>query len=441
MLPHLIRVFLVFPNELKEKQMATEKLNNRKVTTEELLASSDEESVLLGPQRQNYKGHQAVEEIPTQIATPRPKTNAGHNTSLFHPAHMVPGPYHGHNNYYVGPNSHSMSMSSTGFIFSQPRSQENAFAELEAMLATQNQAQRMPPPKYQGMVATSRPETPQSEEKSTQGKKNKKKKAPLPPRDKRHNFYDDELHDLLDLIEEVKPVSSSEWELIGKRHHEENGWPLRKNDNLKRKWLALMKDALKYKTGDPNITEMQVRIRRISYMLTGKSGATDMSMEAGGIEAALDANHFGAEAGEPTETMKAKRLDGKKPLTTKKGRTTRDSFLESIIQIQETQFKREQAARMEEREIQRRRDRKQDKLMMTLAMAIIGQGTQAGGANSDNGGIMSTFAKAFADSSDEDEPAKKKARVSTSPENPSDSEDSDDDNDIYGAPDKQSRRV
>ena len=131
------------------------------------------------------------------------------------------------------------------------------------MLATQNQAQWMPPPKYPGTVMArmaSQPETPQSEEKSSQAKKGKKKKAPLPPRDKRHNFYDNELHDLLDLVEEVKPVSSSEWEIIRKRHHEENGWPLCKNDNLKRKWLALMKDALKYKTGDPNITDMQVHI-------------------------------------------------------------------------------------------------------------------------------------------------------------------------------------
>ena len=73
-----------------------------------------------------------------------------------------------------------------------------------------------------------------------------------------------------------------------------------------------MKDALKYKTGDPNITELQVRIRRISYMLTGKSGATDMSMEAGQIDAALDANHFGAKAGQPKEDNVENRLDGKK---------------------------------------------------------------------------------------------------------------------------------
>ena len=157
-----------------------------------------------------------------------------------------------------------------------------------------------------------------------------------------------------------------------------------------------------------------------------------MSMEAGGIEAALDANHFGAEAGEPAEAAKAQRLDGKKPLMTKKGRTTCDSFLESIIRIQETQFKREQAGRMEERGVQRRRNWKQDKLMMTLAFAIMGQGAGTGGA--DNGGITSNFAKAFADSSDKDEPPKKKSRVSASPENIGDSDDSDNE-DIYGVPD------
>ena len=79
-----------------------------------------------------------------------------------------------------------------------------------------------------------------------------------------------------------------------------------------------MKDALKYKTGNPDITELQVRIRSISYMLTGKSGATDMSMEAGGVAAAMDANHLGAEAGQSEDSSSKKRLDGSKPLTTKK---------------------------------------------------------------------------------------------------------------------------
>ena len=193
----------------------------------------------------------------------------------------------------------SHSLSSAGFIYSQ-RSQENPFAELEAMLATQNQAQRMPPPKYNIMPLSSQTETPLPDNKPT--KKCRKKKVPLPPKDKRHNFYNDKIHDLLDLIEDIKPVSSSEWDTVVKKHHKDNGWSLRKNDNLKRKWLALMKDALKYKTGNPNITELQIRIRQISYMLTGKSNATDMTMEAGGIDAVLDANHFSAKVDSQRKT-------------------------------------------------------------------------------------------------------------------------------------------
>ena len=50
---------------------------------------------------------------------------------------------------------------------------------------------------------------------------------------------------------------------------------------------------------------------------------------------------------------------------------------------------------------------------------------------------MSTFAKAFVDSSNKDEPPKKKACVSTLPENLGDSKDLDNDS-IYGAPDEQS---
>ena len=131
-----------------------------------------------------------------------------------------------------------------------------------------------------------------------------------------------------------------------------------------------MKDALKYKTGNPNITELQVRIRQISYMLTGKSGATDMSMEAGQIDAALDANHFGAKAGQPKEDNVEKHLDGKKSLTTKKGRSLRETFLESIIQLQQAQFAREEAVRKEEREMQRRGERKQDRLMMPRVVMV-----------------------------------------------------------------------
>ena len=177
--------------------MATK--NNIKERTEELLASSDKELVLLGPQRNNYK-LQETQEVPTQIAAPC-QSDVG--KPLFRTTPVPPVPYTGHHNYYGGLVPMSHSLSSAGFIYSQ-RSQENPFAELEAMLATQNQAQRMAPPKYNIMPPSSQTETSQPDTKPT--KKCRRKKAPLPPKDKRHNFYDDEIHNLLDLIEDIKPV-------------------------------------------------------------------------------------------------------------------------------------------------------------------------------------------------------------------------------------------
>ena len=154
--------------------MATE--NNIKERTEELLASSDEESVLLGPQRKNYKAYQETQEVPTQIATPR-SNDVG--KPLLRTTPVPPVPYQGHHNYYGGLHPMSHSLSSAGFIYSQ-RSQENPFAELEAMLATQNQAQKMPPPKYNIMPLSSQTETLLLDNKPT--KKCRKKKAPLPPK-------------------------------------------------------------------------------------------------------------------------------------------------------------------------------------------------------------------------------------------------------------------
>ena len=89
-----------------------------------------------------------------------------------------------------------MSMSS-GFICSQPTSQDHDFAELEAMLATQNQAERMPPPNYNPTLTGRMIPTPN--DKKLEGK-SRKKKLVFPPRHKRHNFYDDKIEELLDFI-------------------------------------------------------------------------------------------------------------------------------------------------------------------------------------------------------------------------------------------------
>ena len=51
-------------------------------------------------------------------------------------------------------------------------------------------------------------------------------------------------------------------------------------------------------------------------MLTGKRRILDISMEAGGVAAPMDANHFGAKAGYLEDNNK--HLNGSKSLTTKK---------------------------------------------------------------------------------------------------------------------------
>ena len=73
--------------------MATK--NNIKERTEELLASSDKELVLLGPQRNNYK-LQETQEVPTQIAAPC-QSDVG--KPLFRTTPVPPVPYTGHHNY------------------------------------------------------------------------------------------------------------------------------------------------------------------------------------------------------------------------------------------------------------------------------------------------------------------------------------------------------
>ena len=144
--------------------MSSTKKPSRKESVDDLLASLDDDSIVLGQNRKTCPTQRGTsQDVPTQIAT------ATCDRPLFHMTPMTRRPYHNGHNYYP---RHHMSMSSA-FICNQPTSQDHAFAELEAMLVTQNQAQRMLPPNYNPTLTGRMIPTPN--DKKPEGKSGKKK--------------------------------------------------------------------------------------------------------------------------------------------------------------------------------------------------------------------------------------------------------------------------
>ena len=172
-------------------------------------------------------------------------------------------------------------------------SHSNAFASLEAMLATQHQAQiaqaaAMAPPR-DAVPERQRKKTKQNSKKkgkkkvgktkdddsslssvvSEEGKKNKR--GP--------NFTDSEWAALLDVIEDIAPIGKMKWQHVATRHVK-NGYPKRTADNLKRRWNEKKKEAQAHPTGDADMPPLLVRVRAVARAIYTKIRAADLSEEA-----------------------------------------------------------------------------------------------------------------------------------------------------------------
>ena len=169
---------------------------------------------------------------------------------------------------------------------------------------------------------------------------------------------------LLDTIEETLPCGPEGWKLVSKLHMNE-GWPhTRLPANLKKKWNSLIKDAFRYKTGDPNITDVQARTREVRYKLLGHIRAKDPSVEGGQLGEILNGSNLPGDdkedvsVSEPNQTpniattsslsssasattaRKKIKLDGAKPMVNQGSRsshcgsTANSSVLESLAAAQ-----------------------------------------------------------------------------------------------------------
>lgn len=272
------------------------------------------------------------------------------------------------------------------------------FGAIEQMLAAQQAAAQAPFVPYiaSNTDSTKKPKATANPNKKT---KNKKVKPQEMPRKERGNMYDDEVLCLLDTIEELCPCGPEGWKAVEKQHMK-NGWPeSRKAANLRKKWVTLQKDALRYKTGDPDITEIQQRSREVSYKLKGSIRARDPSIEGGELKSLLHRSSLvnlenidnedisiSATDTDTTGSFKRKKkpisLDGDMPMINQGSRSvatfatmqSQSSVLESLAQAQIEHMRNEREARKEEREARRSHDTMFLKLAALGAMAFMGQG-------------------------------------------------------------------
>ena len=170
------------------------------------------------------------------------------------------------------------------------------FGAIERMLATQNNTNsQMPSPQLAPQQQTnniprvSTDNSANGKTKTNNAKPKLKRKAQAKnkmrpqeaPRAERGNMFDDEVMCLLDTIEVVLPCGPKGWKTVENEHHKE-GWPAsRTAPNLRKKWQSLLKDAVRYKTGDPDITEIQQRTREVGYKLQAVIRVKDPSVEGG----------------------------------------------------------------------------------------------------------------------------------------------------------------
>ena len=190
----------------------------------------------------------------------------------------------------------------------------NAFASLEAMLATQNSVAQAPAPAPTSarapMPVRRSPHTGSSGGNSSA---NKKLRGP--------NFTKEEVLSLLDTLEEMVPLGSLQWVSVCTKH-EHNGWPARSADVLKRKYSSLLKKAYQVPTGDPNIPQEVQRARDVQGAFRAAARAADPSEENGGASSifhgalAVTANNAQQVASDLEEsTSSFAGLDGPNPMT------------------------------------------------------------------------------------------------------------------------------
>ena len=95
----------------------------------------------------------------------------------------------------------------------------------------------------------------------------------------RRNYSPDEVAHLLEIVEEILPISGAEWELVERRHFAYHSDMQRSSDHLRKKFNELARTRIP--TGDPNIPPGVSGAKRIRTLIIEKTEAGTGSVSDG----------------------------------------------------------------------------------------------------------------------------------------------------------------